>query len=313
VIPSGPETIDVGKFSRETWYIILSFLIIYVVWGSTYLFISFAVKQLSPFYLSGVRFLLAATILLGLGIILQRIRVASRKQVLNAIVAGIFFLGFGATGVAWALRYVDTGFVALFISAQPLVVVVMMWVLDRKPPPLLSFVGIAMGMMGIYLLVSQQDLIVKEEQWIGILAILCSMFCWGAGSIFISRSDMPKSPYLNNGIQMISGCILAMIISFFLEPPAVSVWEWTDLTIMAVLYLGIIGSAMAFTAFNYLLTKVSPEKVATSTYVNPIVALLLGWMFNNESISGQSIVAAAIMLLGVYFINFKNPRNRRVV
>ncbi len=291
------------KISKEDWLIVGSFLTIYVVWGATYLFVSFAVRQLSPFYLSSIRFLLAATILFLIGLLLGRVQKPTRKQLINALGVGVFFLGVGATGVAWALKTVDSGFAALLISAEPLIVVFMLWGVNRKPPSALSFFGIALGMLGIYLLVSQKSIVVTSEHWLGVLAILTSMLCWGAGSIFISRADMPKSPFVNNALQMISGCIFALLISFSIEPSQASIFTWHPLTIYSVLFLVVFGSALAFSAFNYLLTKVSPEKVATGTYINPIVALILGWLFNHEIIPLQSIVAAAIMLTGVYFIN----------
>ncbi|NND35195.1 MAG: EamA family transporter [Saprospiraceae bacterium] len=296
------------RISTEVWYIVLSFLTIYIVWGATYLFVSFAVKQLEPFFLSGIRFFLAVFILVGVGLIFRRLRTPTRTQIINALGVGIFFLGFGASGVAWALKTVDTGFAALLISAEPLVVVLMLWVVNRKPPSGLSFLGIAMGMTGIYLLVSQKSIVVSSEHWMGILAIIGSMLCWGAGSIYINRSDMPKSQYLNSSLQMISGGIIALLISLLFEGRPISPLSWHPKTIMSVAFLVVFGSALAFSAFNYLLTKVSPEKVATGTYVNPLVALFLGWLFNEEIITMQSLIAAGVMLTGVYFINIAKSK-----
>jgi drug/metabolite transporter (DMT)-like permease len=266
-----------------------------------------------PFYLSGIRFLSAALLLLMIGFLVGRIQRPTKAQTRNALGVGVFFLGVGATGVAWALKTVDSGFAALLISAEPLVVVLMLWVLNRRPPTLLSFFGIALGMAGIYLLVSQQEIVVSQNHWLGILAIVTSMICWGAGSIFISRSDMPKSSFVNNALQMISGCLFAFLISLFIEPSSVPIVDWNAMTIYSVLFLVLFGSALAFSAFNYLLTKVSPEKVATGTYVNPIVALLLGWLFNEEIVTVQSIVAATIMLTGVYFINVAKSKRTVVM
>ena len=291
------------KLNREDWLKGGSFLTIYIVWGATYLFVSFAVRQIMPFYLSGIRFLSAALILLIIGFLVGRIQMPTKKQIKNALGVGVFFLGVGATGVAWALKTVDSGFAALLISSEPLIVVLMLWVVNRRPPTLLSFFGIILGMTGIYLLVSQKAIVVSASHWLGIMAIVTSMICWGAGSIFISRSDMPKSSFVNSALQMISGCLFAFILSFLIETPSVPVSGWNLLTIYSVLFLVLFGSALAFSAFNYLLTKVSPEKVATGTYVNPIVALLLGWLFNGEIVTLQSLIAAMIMLTGVYFIN----------
>ncbi len=295
--------------TREDWLIIGSFATIYIVWGATYLFVSFAVQQVTPFYLSGIRFLLASGILLMIGLLLGRLQNPSRRQLVNALGVGVFFLGVGTTGVAWALKTVDSGFAALLISAEPLIVVLMLWILNKRAPSSLSFFGIALGMLGIYLLVSQDAIVVSPNHWLGILAIITSMICWGAGSIFISRSDMPKSPFVNTTLQMLSGSIFAFIASFLVEPSPAPVSSWNFMTIYSVLFLIIFGSALAFSAFNYLLTKVSPEKVATGTYVNPLVALLLGYLFNEELVTLQSMIAAVGMLTGVYFINIAKSRN----
>ena len=281
---------------------------IYIVWGATYLFVSFAVVQLEPFFLSGIRFFLAVLILMGIGLIFRRLITPTRTQIINALGVGIFFLGIGASGVAWALKTVDTGFAALLISAEPLVVVLMLWFVNKRRPSRLSFLGVGLGMSGIYLLVSQEAIVVSSEHWLGICAIIISMICWGAGSIYINRSDMPKSQYMNSALQMISGAVVALLISYVFETAPISPLDWNTKTTISVAFLVVFGSALAFSAFNYLLSKVSPEKVATGTYVNPLVALLLGWLFNGELITGQSLIAAAIMLTGVYFINVAKSR-----
>jgi len=294
--------------------IILSFAAVYIIWGSTYLFIAYTVEALPPFLMSTIRFILAASLLFGLAAVLRKYQTITKKQWRNAVFAGVLFLGFGTGGVAWALQFVDSGFTALVISGQPLIVVLMMWGIDRKRPATQSFGGIFLGMFGMYLLVSQKELIAQPEQWTGIFAILCSMIAWGFGSIFVSKSDMPKPQMANNAIQMTSGGITLFFISLFIESPldfdfqAVPLSAW-----LALSYLIVFGAVVAFSAFNYLLTKVSPEKVATSTYVNPIIALALGWYFRDELVTTQSIVAVAIMFTGVFFINSTPEQSKNLL
>ncbi len=294
--------------------IILSFAAVYIIWGSTYLFIAFTVEALPPFLLSTIRFTLASSLLFGLTAILRKYQTITKKQWKNAIFAGVLFLGFGTGFVAWALQFVDSGFTALVISGQPLLVVLMMWAIDKKRPATQSFGGIFLGMFGMYLLVSQKELVARQEQWIGILAILCSMIAWGFGSIFVSKSDMPKPQMANNAIQMMSGGITLFFFSFFIESPfnfdfqAVPLSAW-----LALSYLIVFGAVVAFSAFNYLLTKVSPEKVATSTYINPIIALTLGWYFRDELVTTQSIIAVAVMFTGVFFINSTPEQSKNLL
>lgn len=288
---------------REKWLVVLSFLTIYVVWGSTYLFVAFAVRQLPPFYMSATRYLLATLILILLGLISQKIQIPKKREFINSFIIGVLFLGIGVPGVAWALKTLDTGFAALLISTEPLIVVLLLWLIDRRRPLALSFVGITLGMVGVGLLVSQRQLLVDARDWYGVLVIMIAIVGWAFGAIYVGRAEIPKSGYMNNAIQIFAGFIVTFFLTSVFEPVAPSIYQWQGLTWLSMAFLVLLGSVLAFSAFNYLLARVSPEKVATGTYVNPVVALLLGWLFNNETVSVQSIVAALIMLLGVYFIN----------
>ncbi len=294
--------------------IILSFAAVYIIWGSTYLFIAFTVESLPPFILSTIRFTLASLLLFGLTAVLKKYQTITKKQFINAAFAGILFLGFGTSGVAWALQFVDSGFTALVISGQPLIVVLMMWAINQKRPATQSFGGIFLGMFGMYLLVSQKELVAAPEQWKGIIAIFFCMIAWGFGSIFVSKSDMPKPQIANNAIQMMSGGIVLFFFSLLFENSfsfdftAVPSIAW-----FALSYLIVFGAAVAFSAFNYLLTQVSPEKVATSTYVNPIIALTLGWYFRDELVTPQSILAVCVMFTGVFFINSTPEQSKNLL
>ena len=294
--------------------IILSFAAVYIIWGSTYLFIAYTVEALPPFLMSTIRFILASSLLFGLTAVLRKYQTITKKQWKNAIFAGVLFLGLGTGGVAWALQFVDSGFTALVISGQPLLVVLMMWAIDKKRPATQSFGGIFLGMFGMYLLVSQKELVAQPEQWIGILAIFFSMIAWGFGSIFVSKADMPKPQMANNAIQMISGGITLFFFSSFIESPFDFDFEAVPLSAwLALSYLIVFGAVVAFSAFNYLLTKVSPEKVATSTYINPIIALTLGWYFRDELVTTQSIIAVVVMFTGVFFINSTPEQSKNLL
>ena len=294
--------------------IILAFAAVYIIWGSTYLFIAFTVEVLPPFTLSAIRFTLAASLLFGLTAILRKYQTITKKQFWNAVFAGVLFLGFGTSGVAWALQFVDSGFTALVISGQPLIVVLMMWAIDQKRPAMQSFGGIFLGMFGMYLLVNQKTLITDAEQWKGIIAIFFSMIAWGFGAVFVAKSDMPKPQMSNNAIQMMSGGLTLFIFSIFIENSLTLDFTTVPSTAWyALSYLIVFGAVIAFSAFNYLLTQVSPEKVSTSTYINPIIALALGWYFRDELVTGQSILAVCVMFTGVFFINSTPEQSKNLL
>ncbi|NNE25495.1 MAG: EamA family transporter, partial [Saprospiraceae bacterium] len=204
---------------------------------------------------------------------------------------------------AWALNFVDTGMTALIISAEPLIIVLMMWIWTRKGPPIQTFAGIFIGILGMYLLISQETVIASSKDWLGLIAIFTSMLAWGVGSIFVSQAQLPKSQFLNSGIQMLVGGIVTLILSFIFQEKGISPSGYLPITWIGIAFLVLFGSVAAFTAFNYLLKQVSPEKVATNTYVNPIIAMILGYLFRDEIITNQSILAACIMLCGVFVVN----------
>jgi len=286
------------------WLIIGSFLSIYIIWGSTYLANAFGVEAVPPFFWSGTRFLIAAIIIFAILKILRRPIKVSREQLKNSAFAGMMFLTLGNGLMCWALQYIDSGFMSLLVSAQPLILLIMIWVLNNKAPQRMSIIGTILGMIGMYLLVNQSALINSRQQVIGILVCFLCLLFWGYASLFVARADLPKNHFLNAGIQMGVGGLFLMIISFIFEDISLSVFtEGTTLSYFCMFYLVVFGSIIAFTSFNYLLQHVSPEKVATNTYINPIVALFLGWHFRDELITTQSIIATVILFTGVYFIN----------
>jgi len=290
---------------QNTGLIVLAFFAIYVIWGSTYLLNKIAVTELPPFMLASVRFIIAGLLIFGISKVMGFSLKISKKQLLNSAIAGFLFLAFGNGVVVWALKYVDSGFAALEISAQPLVVLILMLILQGKKIQPMSIVGVIFGVVGIYLLVSQKEIIQQENSILGMLMIFLCMISWGYGSLFVAKEDLPKNYFVNTGYQMLTGGVMLLLASFAFGEEWISPTEWSAPTLWSMLLLIVFGGIVAFTAFNYLLRVVSPEKVATSTYVNPIVALILGWYFLNENISTQSVIAAIVLLTGVYFINTK--------
>jgi drug/metabolite transporter (DMT)-like permease len=283
--------------------VILAFFSIYVIWGSTYLLNKVAVTELPPFMLASIRFITAGVLIFILCKILRLNLSITKKQLLNTIVTGFLFLTFGNGMVVWALRFVDSGFAALLISAQPLVVLLLMRIIDGKKIKPMSIVGIVLGILGMYLLVSQKQVISQENSILGMVMIFLALLSWAYGSLFVGKADLPTNYFINTGYQMLFGGIMLLLGSLLLGETWIAPTNWSTPTQLSMILLILFGSIVAFTSFNYLLKVVSPEKVATSTYVNPIIALLLGWYFLNEQITTQSIIAAAVLLTGVYFIN----------
>ena len=291
--------------SQSPILIILAFFSIYVIWGSTYLLNKIAVLELPPFMLASIRFVVAGILIFIIAKLMGKSIAISGRQLKNTAIAGFLFLTFGNGVVVWALKYVDSGFAALEISAQPLIILLLMRVLQGKRIQLMSIIGVILGFIGIFLLVSQKQIISQENSILGMIMIFACMLSWGYGSLFVGKADLPQNYFVNTGYQMLTGGIMLLISSLLFGEKWTSPLVWSAPVQYSMLLLIVFGSIVAFTSFNYLLKVVSPEKVATSTYVNPIIALVLGWYFLNEQITLQSIVAAVILLTGVYFINTK--------
>lgn len=301
------------KWTRppEKTLIIAAFAAIYLIWGGTYILNHWALASFPPFLLAGSRFLVAGLIL---GVFfLPSLRSISRKQLFNATWVGILLLGIGTGAITYALQFIDTGLAALVVAFEPLVVVLLMWLVLSQRPSFMALTGCAVGIVGIYVLVSQNSIMTDGDTLFGMSLITISLLSWAIGSVYITKLSLPAPKGLSAAVQMVaSGLFLLLVSLIFQEDPSKLSHSFEWRAIMAWTVLVFFGSIITYSAFNYLLIKSSPDKVATTTYVNPIVALLLGWGLNNEQISNQSILAAIILLAGVFFISLGKKKKRQV-
>jgi len=282
--------------------IIIAFIAIYIIWGSTYLLNKISVTELPPLFLAAVRFSVASILIFGIAKVLKFSLIITKKQFLNSALVGFLFLVYGNGVFVWALKYVDSGFGALLAATQPLFVLLLMRLIDHKKMRPKSLIGVGLGILGMYLLVSQKELVTNEETLLGIFMIFTCVLSWSYGSVYVAKADVPKNYFVSTGYQMGIASIMLACGSLTLGEDWTSPLVWSPKVQLAMLALITFGSIAAFTAFNYLLKQVSTEKVATSAYINPIVAMILGWYVLDETLSTQSIVAAVVLLTGVYFI-----------
>ena len=293
----------------EKTLIIAAFAAIYLIWGGTYILNHWALASFPPFLLAGSRFLVAGLIL-GL-FFLPSINSISHKQLFNASWVGILLLGIGTGAITYALQFVDTSLAALVVAFEPLIVVFFMWLILSQKPSFMALAGCLLGIIGIYVLVSQSSIITNEDTLFGISLITISLLSWAIGSVYITKLQLPAPKGLSAAVQMVaSGLFLLLASAIFQEDPSQLAHNFEWRAIMAWTILVLFGSIITYSAFNYLLIKSTPDKVATTTYVNPIVALLLGWGLNNEHITNQSLAAAVILLAGVFFINLGKRKKR---
>lgn len=289
--------------------IVLAFFSIYVIWGSTYLWNKIAVAEMAPLFLASQRFIVAGLLIMIVAKVMKFSLKITKKQLLNSAIAGFLFLVYGNGVFVWALKYVDSGFAALLASTQPLFVLFLLRLIDNKKMQRKSIIGVCLGLFGMYLLVSQKDITTSEGSVLGVFMILTCVLSWSYGSVFVSKADLPKNFFVTTGYQMLIAGVILGVSSLLFKEPWVSPMDLSFKVQLSMILLVFFGGIVAFTAFNYLLKSVSPEKVATSAYVNPVVALFLGWYVLDENLTTQSIIASGILLTGVYFITSRKRVN----
>lgn len=288
---------------REKWLIMGAFASIYIIWGSTYLANAIAIREIPPFFMAGMRFIIAGILLLGIMRFQGKISV-SFSQLKNSILMGFLFLTIGNGCLVKSLEYLDSGLASLIIAFSPLFTILFMWLLQGIRPGKRNVFGTLLGILGMAILVSQDNFISNPQKLTGLILVSISILSWTVASIYISSINLPKSKGVSTAIQMLSGGLMLFFYSLVsTEFQSFHLSNVSQQSISALIYLIIFGSIIGFSSFNYLLLKVSPDKVASSTFINPIVALFLGWAFNNEQISSQSFIAGIILLSGVLFIS----------
>ena len=285
----------------------LGMLVLYLVWGSTYLAISIAVETLPPFLMAAVRFSVAGLILLAWSVAREgRGFVApSRRQVRDSSIVGALLIGGGMGMVAFGEQTIPSGITALLIATMPVWVAILGRVVLGERLPGVAVAGIVMGFVGVAILVGPTALGgAGALEPIGLAAILFSPIAWSSGSLFAShRADLPRQPLVNTGVQMVFGGLvltgMAAVTGEFgrFDPAAVSVES-----LLALGYLLVLGSLVAYTVYGWMLRVAPLPLVATYAYVNPIVAVILGSIILSEPVDARTVVAGAVIIAAVAII-----------
>jgi drug/metabolite transporter (DMT)-like permease len=281
-----------------------AFASIYIIWGSTYLAIRYAVETIPPFLMGGTRFLVSGALLYALA----RRRGAERPTKphwRNAIIAGGFLLLGGNGAVIWAEQFVPSGLTALLVSILPFWLVIIEWLRPpRKRPGPAILAGLALGFVGIIVLVGPGNVAGQSNvRPIGALVLILGSLSWAIGSFWSRDAELPDSGLLTTGMEMLGGGILLMIVAALAgEFSHFDVHGISRASAVGLIYLIIFGSLLGFTSYIWLLDKVSPARLGTYAYVNPIVAVLLGWSIAGETLSARTAVAAAIVICAVALI-----------
>lgn len=278
----------------------LAFAAIYIIWGSTYVAIRFAVETIPPLITAGIRHSVAGGILFAWA--WTRGYRPTRAHWQAGIVLGALFFLVGHGTLHWAEQYVGSGLAALLIATEPMFILVLAWLSGQQKISRLSGAGLFLGVMGVAILTGA-ELSVKGSSVIGLLAVLVGSMSWAAGVVISPRLKLPTDAIARTAMPLICGAVMllfAAAVSGEFHTAHLSTISWKS--ILGLAYLISFGSVIAFTAYTWLLQQCPPALVATHTYANPVVAVLLGWLLAGEALSGRLIFATIIILGAIVLI-----------
>jgi drug/metabolite transporter (DMT)-like permease len=283
--------------------VLFSFLSIYLIWGSTYLAIRYAVESIPPLYTAGIRHLTAGTILL-LWCIAKGLR-PTWAQIRASIIIGVFFFLIGHGTLHWAEQRVPSGLASLLIASEPIWVFLLSAISAKQWHWNGSLLlGISFGLGGVGLLMGRSALSSGPGMFVGSLAVVVGAFSWGLGVVYSRRSHLSGNPFLLSALSLLAGSLQLLAVGTLtgeyrgFSVASVSLRSWLALT-----YLIVFGSVVAFTAYNWLLEHYSPTLVATHTFINPIVAVLLGWRLAGEALTLTVLLSAALVISAVMLVD----------
>ena len=286
--------------------VILAFAAIYILWGSTYLAIRLAIETLPGFLMAATRFLLAGVILFSWALVRGgKIRDSFSEWPKAFIVGGLLLLG-GNGGVTWAEKYVASGLAALLVATEPLWVVILNWALSHRRPNSKVLLGVFFGLVGVALLVGDglgKGAHGSKLSLIGAGVVLLASLGWASGSVYANRNPIKTTTSMASGMQMLAGGSLLLLLALGTgDYKRLSLDHASWVSIGAFAYLTIFGSLVSFTAYSWLLSNVTTARAATYAYVNPVVAVLLGWLILNEPLSIRMLFGATIIVASVVLI-----------
>lgn len=304
--PSVSASRGASRPSRQK--LILAFAAIYLIWGSTYLAIKYAIQTMPPFFMAGTRFIVAGSVLYGW----SRWRGAGPPTKAHwrsaAIIGALLFLG-GNGALTWGEERVASGLAALLLASIPIWMVLLAHAQHkaqhkgtRLGPRVIA--GLVLGLIGIALLVGPNELLGGGGvDPVGAMVLLGGGLAWALGSLYSPKADLPRSTLLAASMEMLCGGGLLIVLGLVTrETAAIHLGAISIPSILGLTYLITFGSLLGFTAYNWLLSHASPARVSTYAYVNPVVAVFLGWAIAGETITLRTLVAAALVVAAVALI-----------
>jgi drug/metabolite transporter (DMT)-like permease len=292
----------------------IALLSVYLFWGGTYAGMKVAIETMPPFLMAGIRFFTAGAVLYIIARLSGAKRPARREWRSSAIVGALLLLG-GNGLVAWSEQRVSSSIASLIVAAVPVWMMLMGWFgRGGKRPNTGVIAGIVLGLLGIAVLVFQPGQGGNETatDLVGIITLLAASVSWAVGSMYSRSARMPDSPLMSTAAQMLTGGLLLIVFSYFtgdwskLDVPGISLRSYAALG-----YLVVFGSIVGYTAYIWLLKNADASLVSTYAFVNPVVAVLLGWLLVGEQLTVNTLTAAIIIIAAVVLVTIFRGRPQK--
>ncbi len=295
-----PKQIRLLRERSDSIKVALAFAAIYLVWGSTYLAIRYAVETIPPLVTAGIRHTIAGSVLLALAC--ARGYRPRREHWIAGIVLGALFFLVGHGSLHWAEQHVASGLAALLIATEPMFILVLAWLSGQQKISRLSALGLACGVVGVAILTGM-EVSSKDTSVIGMLAVLLGSFSWAAGVVLSPKLKLPTDALARTAVPLVCGAVMLLAAAGLTGEFHALHWSAISLkSILGLAYLIVFGSIVAFTSYTWLLQRCPPTLVATHTYANPIVAVLLGWLLASEPITPRLAMASVAILGAIVLI-----------
>jgi len=278
-------------------------------WGTTFLGIRIGIETIPPFLLAGIRNLISGFIIFFYLLFQRKLEPVNPRQFLRAFILSIMMIVLANGLTTYSEKYITSGLASLISTLSPFFVLILNLILGNEKLSIKTTLGILLGMFGIFLIYqnSLSDLLNPEYRQ-GVFAILIAVLMWAIGTIITKKgSENSLTMLMNVSVQMIIAGIILTAIQFILTP-TISTENWSLRSVLAMVYLAVFGSVVGYVAYSYLITQMSSTKVSVLSYVNVVVALFLGWLILDETITSRIIIAASLIIGGVFIVNYKKAK-----
>jgi drug/metabolite transporter (DMT)-like permease len=274
-----------------------------IIWGTTYLALRIAVVHFPPFLFTALRQIIAGGLILGAALLFMKVRLPSSRNILHQAIAGFFMISLGNGLVAWAEMYIPSGIAAIICSLMPVVVILMnLSILREEKPNALIIGGVTVGLLGILLIFSEHLKDFSNPGYVtGIVMTFTAVLAWAGASIWIKKHNAESNLYMNAGLQMFFGGMWLLPLSLLLDD--YSKISFVPGSVYPFIYLVVFGSIVAYVSYSYALRKLPMTIVSLYAYINPLVAVLLGWLILDEKLNGRIGIAFLLTVAGIYAVN----------